>query len=129
PPRDKNGRYLAPEAYLSGRSETKTCTDCHVSTREDNNALMAQLLMHGTGYVNFMGRYCWVAAGEHGLHGVVVTEQEEPQAVIGSRLHELAFPDFFRKHQQKNYKLQYAHEHSARDVGDRVTQPHRTAER
>ena len=41
---------------------------------------MAQLLMQGTNYVNFIGRYAWVAAGEHGLHAVVVTEQEEPQA-------------------------------------------------
>ena len=35
----------------------------------DNNAIMAQLLMQGTNYVNFIGRYCWVAAGEHGLYG------------------------------------------------------------
>ena len=32
---------------------------------------------------------------------VVVTEQDEPQAVIGSTLHELAFPDFFQKHVQQ----------------------------
>ena len=55
------------DAYLPGTSETKSCTDCHVSVNNDNNAIMAQLLMQGTGYVNFMGRYCWVAAGEHGL--------------------------------------------------------------
>ena len=54
---------------------------------------MAQLLMQGTNYVNFIGRYCWVAAGEHGLAAVVVTERDEPQAVIGSSLHELAYPD------------------------------------
>ncbi len=59
---------------------------------------MAQLLMQGTNYVNFIGRYCWVAAGEHGFEGVVVTERDEPQAVIGSTLHELAFPDNYRKH-------------------------------
>ncbi len=35
----------------------------------DNNAIMAQLLMQGTNYLNFIGRYCWVAAGEHGLRG------------------------------------------------------------
>src|SRR5260370_40980466 len=96
--------------------ETKTCSDCHVSKNEDNNAIMAQLLMQGTGYVNFMGRYCWVAAKEHGLYGVVVTEQEEPQAVIGSSLHELAFPHFFHKHQLQNYKLQPAHAQSGADI-------------
>ena len=54
---------------VRGKDETKTCTDCHVSHKNDNNAIMAQLLMQGTSYVNFMGRYCWVAAGEHGLDG------------------------------------------------------------
>src|SRR5204863_9848422 len=97
PPRGPDGRSH-PDSYLPGRGETKNCTDCHVSAKNDNNAIMAQLLMHGTGYVNFMGRYCWVAAGEHGLEAVVVTEQEEPQAVIGSSLHRLAFPDFFAEH-------------------------------
>ena len=29
-------------------TETKTCTDCHVSSAGDNNAWMAQLLMQGT---------------------------------------------------------------------------------
>ena len=58
---------------------------------------MAQLLMQGTNFVNFIGRYCWVAAGEQGFEAVVVTEREEPQAVIGSTLHQLAYPDFFRQ--------------------------------
>ena len=88
---------------------------------------MAQLLMQGTGYVNFMGKYCWVASKDHGLNGVVVTEQEEPQAVIGSTLHKLAFPDYFRNHQLRNYRLQHAHEHSGRDVGERLKHPLRKA--
>src|SRR5438552_2898303 len=62
PPRGQDGRLLDPDGYKPGRSETKTCTDCHLSKQDDNNAVMAQLLMHGTGYVNFMGKYCWVAA-------------------------------------------------------------------
>lgn len=123
PARDKNGRYLHPEAYLPGRGETKSCTDCHVSKNEDNNAIMAQLLMQGTGFVNFMGRYCWVAAKERGLHGVVVTEQEEPQAVIGSLLHRFAFPDFFRRHHDHGYQLEHAHEHPGFDIGDKLLHP------
>ncbi|MSQ96425.1 MAG: hypothetical protein EXR98_17985 [Gemmataceae bacterium] len=122
-----NGRAAHPEAYEPGRGETKTCTDCHLAKKNDNNAIMAQLLMQGTGYVNFMGRFCWVASKDHGLHGVVVTEQEEPQAVIGSTLHKLAFPDYFRKHQLHNYRLQHAHEHPGRDVGERLKQPLRKA--
>ncbi len=60
------GRAVHAENYLPGRGETKQCTDCHVSAKEDNNAIMAQLLMQGTNYVNFIGKYAWVAAGEHG---------------------------------------------------------------
>ena len=118
-----NGRACNPDAYKPGRSETKSCTDCHLSKNKDNNAIMAQLLMQGTGYVNFMGRYCWVAAKEHGIHGVVVTEQDEPQAVIGSTLHEMAFPDFFHKHEHHGFKLENAYEHSGRDIADRLEHP------
>jgi hypothetical protein len=128
PPRGKDGRYLHADAYKPGRSETKSCTDCHLSKNNDNNAIMAQLLMHGTGYTNFMGRYCWVAAKEHGLFGVVVTEQEEPQAVIGSFLHRLAFPDFFKKHHLHSYKLQHAHEHPGIDIGDKFRHPFKKAD-
>jgi hypothetical protein len=129
PPRkpDGSGLYADPAAYRPGRGETRSCTDCHVSSHEDNNAIMAQLLMQGTGYVNFMGRYCWVAAKEHGLFGVVVTEQEEPQAVIGSFLHRLAFPDFFKKHHLHGYRLQHAHEHPGIDIGDKLRHPHKKA--
>ena len=74
-------------------TETKQCTDCHVSGPNDNNAWMAQLLLQGTNFVNFLGRYVYVAEGEEGLGAVVVTERDEPQAVIGSHLHELAYPD------------------------------------
>ena len=101
-----NGRPPNPGAYLPGHSDTKTCTDCHLSKTDDNNAIMAQLLMQGTNYVNFIGRYCWVAAGDHGLAAVVVTERDEPQAVIGSSLHQLAYPDDYRKHLEAGGKLE-----------------------
>jgi len=68
--------------------------------------------MQGTNYVNFIGRYCWVASGDHGLSAVVVTERDEPQAVIGSSLHELAYPDNFRKHVENGGRLKHGHEHS-----------------
>lgn len=111
------------ERALGGTHETKMCTDCHVSKEEDNNAIMAQLLMQGTNYVNFIGKYCWVAAGEHGFHGVVVTEQTEPQAVIGSSLQQLAFPDHYRKHVQHDRELEHAHEHPGSDIGQQFTNP------
>jgi hypothetical protein len=94
-------------------SETKACTDCHVSRSNDNNAWMAQILMQGTNFVNFIGRYAWVAAGKHGIHAVVVTERDEPQAVIGSHLHKLAYPEEYEKHVKGGEELKEAYEHHA----------------
>ncbi len=126
-PVDKMGQPLHNKLNMAGRSETKSCSDCHVSAKNDNNAIMAQLFMHGTGYVNFMGRYCWVAAQDHGLFGVAVTEQDEPQTVIGSSLHRLAFPDNYHRHEAKGYKLTTAHEHPGFDIGDKLMHPFRKA--
>ena len=113
---------------VRGHNETKRCTDCHVSLKDDNNAIMAQLLMHGTNYLNWMGRYCWVAAGDHGLHGVAVTEQAEPQAVIGSSLQQLAFPDFYRRHQERGRILAEAYGHPAKEVSEHFLHPLRKVE-
>ena len=118
-----NGRAQNPNAYQPGHSDTKMCTDCHLSKNDDNNAIMAQLLMQGTNFVNFIGRFCWVGAGDHGLAAVVVTERDEPQAVIGSSLHRLAYPDAYRKHVDRKGKLEHAHEHSGRDVSERLRRP------
>jgi hypothetical protein len=92
-------------------TETRICTDCHVAQGGDNNAWMAQLLMHGTGLVNFIGRYAYVGEGHHGYEAVVVTERDEPQAVIGSRLHELAYPKEFAAHQAVGGILKEAYHH------------------
>lgn len=108
---------------VRGADGTKQCTDCHVSHEGDNNAIMAQLLMQGTNFTNFMGRYCWVGAGEHGFNAVVVTEREEPQAVIGSSLHQLAFPDYFQKHVEHGGQLRFAHEHPGKDILGQLLQP------
>ena len=52
-----------------------------MSKANDNNAWMASVLMQGTNFYNFIGRFAYVAEGGHGLEAVVVTEREEPQAV------------------------------------------------
>lgn len=96
--------------------ETKQCTDCHVSDANDNNAIMAQLLLQGTNLVNFLGRYAYVGEGKAGFEAVVVTEAEEPQAVIGSRLHELAYPDRYREHVARGGLLPDAYRHRGPDV-------------
>ena len=78
--------------------ETKGCTDCHVSKAGDNNSWMTQLLLLGTNYMNFMGRYIYVATGKKGFEAIAVTEHDEPPAVIGSDLQKLAYPDDYKKH-------------------------------
>jgi hypothetical protein len=82
-------------------TETKTCTDCHLSADDDNNAIMAQLLLLGTNFVNFVGLNAW-AGLETGFEAVRVTEWEEPQAVIGSYLQRYAYPDYYRLHVERN---------------------------
>ncbi len=111
-----------------GTSETKSCSDCHVSINNDNNAIMAQLLMQGTGSTNFIGRYCWVGAGEHGMEGIVVTEQSEPQAVIGSTLHSIAYPENYKEHLHHHRELEHAHEHPGRDILEVLSPKYRKPE-
>ena len=82
-------------------TETKTCSDCHVSVENDNNAIMAQLLLQGTNFVNFVGMYAWTGL-EGGIEAVRVTENDEPQAVFGSYLHKYAYPDFYKGHVERN---------------------------
>ncbi len=83
------------------KTETKTCSDCHLSDRDDNNAIMAQLLLLGTNYVNFVGLNAWTGL-EGGFQATRVTEYEEPQAVIGSYLHRYAYPDYWGLHTGQN---------------------------
>lgn len=112
-----------PDVHRNLPSETKMCTDCHVSAANDNNAYMATLLMQGSNFVNFMGRFCWVAAGEHGVEAVVVTERDEPQAVIGSTLHKLAYPEHYKEHLERQGYLKHAHEHPSKGVGEVFLKP------
>ena len=76
------------------KTETKQCSDCHLSEADDNNAIMAQLLLLGTNYVNFVGMNAWVGL-DNGFEAVRVTEWDEPQAVLGSYLHKYAYPDYY----------------------------------
>ncbi len=82
-------------------TETKTCSDCHVSADEDNNAIMAQTLLLGTNFVNFLGMNAWTGL-DGGFAAVRVTEWDEPQAVIGSYLQRFAYPDYYRMHVEAN---------------------------
>jgi hypothetical protein len=99
-------------------TETKGCTDCHVSKAGDNNAWMTQLFLLGTNLMNFMGRYVYVATGHHGYEAVAVTEHDEPPAVIGSDLQKLAYPDNYNKFVKGNRELKEAYEHAGSEVLD-----------
>ena len=82
-------------------AETKQCTDCHLSDKGDNNAILAQTLLLGTNTVNFVGMNAWFGLAG-GFEAVRVTEWDEPQAVIGSYLQRMAYPDFYREHVDGN---------------------------
>ena len=94
------------------KTETKTCTDCHLSKENDNNAIMAQLLMFGTNFVNFVGYNAWIG-GDGEVSAVQVTEWDEPQAVIGSFLHKYAYPDWYQDHLDNLKVLKFSHRHSS----------------
>lgn len=98
--------------------ETRECADCHISDKNDNNARMAMALIQGTNFYNFIGRYAYVALGSEGFGAVVVTERDEPQAVIGSSLHSLAFPAEFKRHKERDEELHEFYEHPGNDIGN-----------
>jgi len=99
-------------AHTVRKTETKQCEDCHLSKNNDNNAIMAQLLMYGTGFVNFLGHIAYVGGEQH-ITGVQVTEWDEPQAVIGSYLQKYAYPDYFAQHQSNEGVLQHGYPHTS----------------
>jgi hypothetical protein len=86
------------------KTETRNCSDCHLSEDGDNNAILAQTLGFGGDYIDFMGHFTYLG-GQGGVEAIKVTEWEEPQAVIGSFLHETAYPDWFSEHQDKDAQL------------------------
>ena len=102
-------------AHTVRKTETKTCEDCHLSAKNDNNAIMSQLLMYGTGFVNFLGYNAYVGGSEH-ISAVTVTEWTEPQAVKGSYLQRYAYPDYHAEHLTRNLELADAVTHDSGKV-------------
>lgn len=98
--------------HTERRTETKTCSDCHLSSAGDNNAILAQTLGHGTQFINFLGLNAWIGE-ERAVTAVQVTEWDEPQAVLGSYLQRYAYPDFFRAHERRGLVLPVAESHRA----------------
>jgi hypothetical protein len=114
-----SGQAFSPFVPHTVRArETKGCTDCHVSRANDNNAWMAQLLLEGTNFMNFMGRYVFVANGKSGFEAVAVTEHDEPPAVLGSDFQRIAYPDDYRSHVDRHRELTEVYGHSGSEVLD-----------
>jgi len=101
--------------HTERRTETKQCTDCHLSADNDNNAIMAQLMLQGTKFVDFMGFVTWVG-GQGEITAIPVTEWDEPQAVVGSYLHKYAYPARFAKHESLGRVLPEGFNHRAGDA-------------
>ncbi len=98
--------------HTARKTETKQCEDCHLSKNNDNNAIMAQLLMFGTDFIDFIGYMAYVGGEEH-VTPVQVTEWQEPQAVIGSYLQRYAYPDYFQQHLDAGKVLQHGYPHTS----------------
>ena len=118
-----------PDANLPGHSETKSCTDCHLSKKNDNNAIMAQLLMQGTNYVNFIGRYC--LGRRRGARLARRRRHRAGGAAGGHRQHAASswrFPITSANTNSRTTSSQHAHEHPGRDIGDDLKHPFRKPE-
>jgi hypothetical protein len=94
--------------------ETRACSDCHVSAKGDNNAWLAQTMLLGAGFMNFEGRYIYVAAGKGGYHAVAVAEHQEPPAVLGSDFHKVAYPDNYRRFVSRGGRLGQSYHHAGK---------------
>jgi len=98
--------------HTERKTETRVCSDCHLSAAGDNNAVLAQTLGHGTQFMNLLGFHAWVGTAAE-VVAVQVTEWDEPQAVIGSYLHRYAYPDWSARHRDRGLALPIAHTHGS----------------
>jgi hypothetical protein len=55
--------------------------------------------------MNFLGRYVYVATGNHGFEAIAVAEHDEPEAIYGSDLQRVAYPDDYKKFVAHNRQL------------------------
>ncbi|MGH9709668.1 MAG: LVIVD repeat-containing protein, partial [Candidatus Acidiferrales bacterium] len=97
-------------------TETKQCTDCHVSSAKDNNAWMAQVLLLGTNFLNYEGRYIYVAEGEKGFSAVAVAEHDDPDAIYGSDFQSVAYPDDYKKFAADGRRLDATYRHAGKTI-------------
>ncbi|MFT6644001.1 MAG: hypothetical protein ACJAX5_001635 [Patiriisocius sp.] len=102
-------------AHTVRKTETRVCSDCHLSDKGDNNAIMTQTLGYGTDFVDFVGYHAYLG-GDGSVEAVQVTEWDEPQAVIGSYLQRIVYPDYYAQHKENNDELQIGRSHGSGEV-------------
>jgi hypothetical protein len=114
-----SGQAFSPFVPHTVRTnETRTCSDCHVSSKGDNNAWLAQVTLQGGGFMNFEGRYIYLATGKGGYQAVAVAEHEEPPTILGSDFHKVAYPSNYQKFVKGGGRLNesFHHEGNVLDV-------------
>jgi hypothetical protein len=110
-----SGQAFSPFVPHTVRTrETRTCTDCHVSRDNNNNAWLAQVTLLGGGFMNFMGRYIYVANGDKGYTAVAVAKHDEPPAIIGSDFQKVVYPDDYARFKRRNDRLSEAYQHAGK---------------
>lgn len=108
-----SGQAVSPNVPHTVRSkQTRRCSDCHVSEKEDNNSILASTLGLGSNVANWMGDYAYVASDD-ALTAVRITEGYEPRPVIGSELHREVHPQSAKAHASRDRQLEEAHEAGA----------------
>jgi len=75
-------------------------------------------LVQGTNFLNFMGKYIYVADGSAGFAAVPVAESTEPPAIMGSDFQHLAYPTNYKRFVDAGRELKIAYRHGGDDVQD-----------
>ncbi|HXY14202.1 MAG TPA: hypothetical protein VEI26_06865 [Terriglobales bacterium] len=110
-----SGQAFSPFVPHTVRArETRACTDCHVSRDNNNNAWLAQVTLLGGGFMNFMGRYIYVANGNKGYTAVAVAKHDEPPTLYGSDFQKVVYPDEYAQFQKKNNQLSEGYRHAGK---------------
>ena len=96
-------------------TETKTCSDCHLAQAEDNNAIMAQLLLLGTNFVNFVGLHAFTGLeGEDFFRALGEVSRGRLRAwrndVIGATASQASALSVFQKYGNKTREAAAAYE-------------------
>ena len=97
-------------------TETKTCTDCHRvgAGRQQRGHVAIAAARHELR--QFHGALRLRRDRKGGIEAVAVTEKDEPQAVIGSELHRIAYPKEFAAHEKRHGELTTAVHHKSENA-------------